>query len=66
MPFRIVGEHPDRLLNEQRGLAASAAVLAMKWVRDGVQRVVIEAEGHRYDVDAFRNRYLGPRARRRD
>ena len=58
MPFRIIGEEAVGQRTARRALAASAAVLAMKWMHDGVQDVTIEADGRTYDVNAFRAQFM--------
>jgi hypothetical protein len=41
-------------------------VLAMKWLEKGVQRVAIENDGRRYDIQSFRKRFMKRKAPWRD
>jgi len=65
MAFHIFGDERGAAIGAIRTLPASAAVLATKWVAQGIERVRIEVEGRSYEPDAFRKRYLVSRQRRR-
>jgi hypothetical protein len=58
MPFRIIAHQNGGSRVQTRVLAASAAVLAMAWIDQGLQGVKIEFEGRAYDLIAFRKRFL--------
>jgi hypothetical protein len=58
MAFRIVADHMGALKTATRVLAASAAVLAMKWMAEGAQSVKIEIDGRAYELEAFRRRFM--------
>ena len=59
MVFQIVGEKAGREIIDTRIVAASAAVLAMKWVAEGVERVRIKTGGRIFTVAEFRQHFLG-------
>ncbi len=61
MPFHIVSETNEGPKTETRVLPASAAVLAMKWIQEGLQRVRIECQGRGYQLAEFRRRFMNGR-----
>jgi hypothetical protein len=65
MAFHIFGDEKGAAIKAVRTLPASAAVLATKWVGQGIERVRIEIEGRSYEPAAFRKKYLDNRERRR-
>ncbi len=61
MSFRITANQADSPRTETRVSPASAAVLAMKWIEQGVQGVKIECRGHVYELAEFRRRFMNGR-----
>jgi hypothetical protein len=64
MTFHIIGDKESGPIKAIRSLPASAAVLAMKWAAEGVERVRIEIDGRSYGPAAFRQQFLHNRERR--
>jgi len=64
MAFQIIGDKASGPIKAIRSLPASAAVLALKWVEQGVERVRIEIDGRSYGPAAFRQQFLHNRERR--
>jgi hypothetical protein len=68
MHFKIVGARAGRRFSETRALPASAAVLALKWIAQGVEHVkIIQADGSTHPISEFQKRFLGdPRSKGED
>jgi hypothetical protein len=58
MPLKIVGVRAGRRFSDTRIQPASAAVLALNWIAQGVQDVMIEADRGFYSVSEFQKRFL--------
>jgi len=51
MAFHILGDERGAAIKAIRTLPASAAVLAMRWLERGIERVRIEVDGRSYAPD---------------
>src|SRR5215218_3038298 len=68
MAFHILGDERGAAIKAIRTLPASAAVLAMRWLERGIERVRIEVDGRSYAPDIHlleRERELFKRSSRR-
>src|SRR5215207_5953388 len=54
MAFHILGDERGAAIKAIRTLPASAAVLAMRWLERGIERVRIEVDGRSYAPDIHR------------
>jgi hypothetical protein len=58
MRFQIIGSDSGGLQKQTRMLPASAVVLALKWIAEGLANVRIEADGRAYGLDGFRRKFM--------
>ena len=58
MAFTIEGTGASGPLVATRLRAASAVVLAHRWLSDGVADISIRNDGQRFDIEQFRRRFV--------
>ena len=58
MPFTIEGTGTTGPIVATRLRAASAVVLAHRWLSDGVADISIRNDAERFDIEQFRRRFV--------